>query len=242
MGLKRFLKTCTPNLRIEVVKVFNGLDNVNFFCSWSGGKDSCLALHRAVKQGGVPRFLLTTMHESCALSRGHGIPLGVIEAQADSLGVPLFIRSTSWEDYEENFSSELLVIKEKGVTAGVFGDIDLEEHREWVERVCAAQGMEAFLPLWGGDRNSLLNEFLSAGFSAVIVAVREGLLGREYLGRVLDADLVSELEGEGVDVSGENGEYHTFVTNGPLFSRPIVLQPGIQFKRDDVWSLEVSLA
>ncbi len=218
------------------------LNRINFFCSWSGGKDSCLALHRAVEQGGVPRFLLTTMHESGAHSRGHGVPLDAIEAQAESLGIPLCIRSTSWEDYEENFSSELKIIKERGVTAGVFGDIDLEEHRGWVERVCAVQGMEAFLPLWGGERNSLLDEFLGSGFSAVIVAVREGLLGRKYLGRVLDPGLVSELKEEGVDVSGENGEYHTFVTDGPLFSRPVVIQPGGHFKRDGVWSLEVSLA
>jgi uncharacterized protein (TIGR00290 family) len=218
------------------------LDDVHFFCSWSGGKDSCLALYRAMKQGGVPRFLLTTMHEAGDRSRGHGVPLGVIEAQADSLDLPLRVRSTSWENYEKNFSSELRGIKDRGVTAGVFGDIDVEDHREWVERVCADQGMEAFLPLWGGSRDSLLDEFLGAGFSAVIVAVREGLLGREYLGRVLGPDLVNELREEGVDVSGENGEYHTLVTDGPLFSRPVNLSHGGHIKRDGVWTLDLSLA
>ena len=224
------------------MKDFNALDKTDFFCSWSGGKDSCLALHRAVERGGVPRFLLTTMHESGARSRGHGVTLDVIEAQAESLGIPLCAPPTSWEDYEENYSSELRGIREKGVTVGVFGDIDLGEHREWVERVCAALGMKALLPLWGEERESLLDEFLREGFRAVIVAVREGLLGREYLGRALDASLVSELKKEGVDVSGENGEYHTLVTAGPLFSRPVVLKTGDHFKRDNVWSLEVSLA
>lgn len=217
-------------------------ENVHFFCSWSGGKDSCLALYRAVRQGGVPRFLLTTADESEERSRGHGVPLDVIEDQAESLGVPLRVCRTSWEGYEGNFSSELRGLKEMGMSVGVFGDIDVEEHREWVERVCAAQGMGAFLPLWGEKRDSLLDELLGAGFSAVIVAVREGILGREYLGRTLDAEIAGELGEAGVDVSGENGEYHTLVTDGPLFARPVILRHGGHVKRDGVWFLEVSLA
>lgn len=215
---------------------------IPFFCSWSGGKDSCLALHRAIRDGGLPRFLLTTLEESGERSRGHGIPLRVIEAQAESLGIPLYVRATSWEDYEENFSSVLRELRDRGIEAGVFGDINIEGHREWVERVCQSHGMHSFLPLWGEKRAILLEELVGAGFKATIVAVREGALAREYLGRTLDLDLVGELRDAGVDVSGENGEYHTVVTDGPLFSRPVPLEHGGYVHRDGVWFLEVSQA
>ena len=109
--------------------------NSPFFCSWSGGKDSCLALYNAICQGGKPRFLLTMLVEDGKRSRAHGLPVTVLEKQDSAMGIPLRVRSTSWDDYEQTFISALMEFKKDGVQAGVFGDIDLEAHLQWTQRV-----------------------------------------------------------------------------------------------------------
>ncbi len=195
-----------------------------FFCSWSGGKDSCFALYHAVQGGGVPERLVTMMTEDGSRNRAHGLPLAFLQAQADSLGIPLVVRGTSWEDYEEDFLSVIRDFTRQEIDSGVFGDIDLEGHREWVERVCSAVGMQAFEPLWKRDRRALLEEFLRVGFRATIVSVKDGVLDRAFLGKTLDADLVDDLEKAGIDASGEEGEYHTAVTDGPIFTEPVPLR------------------
>lgn len=211
----------------------------HLFSSWSGGKDSCLALYRAVRAGGRPKALLTMLTEDGRRSRGHGLPVSVLERQASALGLELVTRPASWEGYEDAFRDALRELKGRGIGRGVFGDIDLEEHCEWVERVCGSEGVHAHLPLWKEDREALLEEFISVGFKAMIVSVRQGWLDRSYLGRALTRDLVEELEMKGVDVSGEAGEYHTMVTDGPLFSRPLsIIVAGCEF-HDGYWFLDV---
>jgi uncharacterized protein (TIGR00290 family) len=168
-----------------------------FFCSWSGGKDAYLALH--------------------------GLPLALLEAQAAALGIPLVIRATTWEDYEATFVSALHELRKEGVEAGVFGDIDLEGHRIWVEGVCEVAGMSCHLPLWREPRRKLVGEMLSAGVVATIVVVDASRLSADFLGRELDDDLIARLEEEGVDVCGEEGEYHTVVTAAPLFTATVPL-------------------
>ncbi|HEX9907780.1 MAG TPA: diphthine--ammonia ligase [Thermoplasmata archaeon] len=210
-----------------------------FFCSWSGGKDCTLALFRAVNRGGIPNTLLTMLTEDGTRSRAHGLPLSFIKSQADSLGLSLVTRSTSWDDYEGSFISALAELREGGIEAGVFGDIDLGEHREWVERVCAEVGIEAYLPLWKEDRKSLMTDLLSYGFNAVIISVKDGTLEQDMLGRELNQKLVKELDLQGIDVSGEAGEYHTAVTSGPLFSKPLPLRTKGKVLRDGYWVLDV---
>ena len=192
-----------------------------FFCSWSGGKDSCLALHRMLVAGHRPRRLLTMLDESGARSHSHGLRPEVRRAQAGALGLPITFRSASWEDYETRFLDALAELKRAGLSAGVFGDIDVDAHRRWVERVSAEAGTTAHEPLWKCARRALLAEFLAAGFAARIVVVKESALDESFLGRTLDAGLVAEFEARGIDPSGENGEYHTVVTDGPVFSRPL---------------------
>ncbi len=109
----------------------------------------------------------------------------------------------------------------RGIRAGIFGDIDIEDHRKWEERVCGAAGLSASLPLWQADRAGLLDEFISAGFRAMIVTVEKKRMDESRLGHTLDADAFKELQKAGVDASGENGEYHTFVFDGPIFSRQV---------------------
>ena len=109
-----------------------------FFCSWSGGKDAYLAFARAVAAGGRPEALVCMLHEDGDRSRGHGLPVELLEAQAEALGIPLVTRATTWDEYEATYISVLHELRAQGVEAGVFGDIDLEGHRVWVEEVCEA--------------------------------------------------------------------------------------------------------
>lgn len=201
---------------------------VPFVCSWSGGKDSCLALYRSITVGAEPKSLLSILREDGARSRSHGLPREVLQAQADSLGIPLLTKTASWSDYESTFIAALQELKASGIEAGVFGDIDIDDHRLWEEKVCDAAGIQAYLPLWKGSRLALLGEFLVLGFEATIVTVNSEKLDQTYLGRVIDLELVQELAGLGIDPSGEGGEYHTVVTNGPIFSEPVQLEIGEQ--------------
>lgn len=216
-------------------------EGVPFVCSWSGGKDSCLALYRALRAGAKPAFLLSMLREDGARSRSHGLMPEILQAQAASLGIPLITRNTSWADYEAVFIAALRDLREAGVPAGVFGDIDLEEHRLWEEKVCSSAGIEAILPLWKTPRLALLDEFLALGFEATIVATNDEKLGQDYLGRLLDRDLVRELERLGIDPSGEEGEYHTVVTDGPIFSEPLVLGLREGMFHSGYWFLDVMI-
>ncbi|MBU1158325.1 MAG: diphthine--ammonia ligase [Candidatus Thermoplasmatota archaeon] len=210
-----------------------------FFCSWSGGKDSALALFHAIELGASPRNLLTMLIETGDRSRGHGLPVSVIDSQARAMGIPLMTRNASWEGYEGQFKDALDELKKLGITHGVFGDIDLEGHREWVERVTLEKGMKAALPLWKMGRRELLAEFFAMGFEARIVSVKDGVLDKSYLGKELTPSVVSEIEAIGIDAAGENGEYHTVVTDGPMFSYPIRLDSKEIVSRDGYHFLSV---
>ncbi len=212
------------------------------FCSWSGGKDSCFALYRAIREGCLVRLLFTMLSEEGNGSRSHGLSIDILKAQSQALGIPLVSGAATWDGYEEQFTLALKRFRDSGIRTGVFGDIDIEGHREWVERVCASTGMEAYLPLWRSPRRDLLNDFLEKGFKAILVSVKDGTLDRDLLGRVLTKDLVREIEGCGVDASGEQGEFHTVVTAGPLFSGEVRLDLGNQAFHDGYWFQEVSLS
>jgi uncharacterized protein (TIGR00290 family) len=219
-----------------------GLSGRRFFCSWSGGKDAYLALRRAVAAGGEPAALVCMLEENGAVSRGHGLPLAVLRAQAASLGVPLLAGSTSWEGYEECYVAALRVLRGKGVEAGVFGDIDLQGHRDWVEGVCRQVGMSCHLPLWQSPREALVRELIDSGATATIVATKEVRLDRGFLGRRFDDDLLSELREANVDLCGEEGEYHTAVTDGPLFREPVPMEWHGRARRDGHWVLDFAAA
>ena len=212
-----------------------------FFCSWSGGKDAYLALQRAILQGGRPAALLCMLHEDGLVSRGHGLPLALLREQAAALGIPLVTRATTWGGYEATYVSVLHELRAQGVEAGVFGDIDLQAHRDWVEGVCAVAGMTCHLPLWQEPRRRLLDELLAGGVRATIVAVDSSNLGADYLGLELCGAVITRLEAAGVDACGEEGEYHTMVTLAPLFSAPVPLRwDGIE-ERDGHWLLRYAV-
>jgi uncharacterized protein (TIGR00290 family) len=206
--------------------------NAPFWVSWSGGKDCCLALHRALQSGAACRGLLCALDEDGARSRSHALRPQVLAAQAQAMGLPLHLIRASWQTYEREFLGALSEMRASGVRDIVFGDIDLQDHRDWEEKVCSEAGVRAHLPLWQAERRAdsraarreLLAEFFNAGFEATVVAVREDRLGREFLGRSFDWRFVEEIELMGCDACGEKGEFHTLVTNGPIFQRPLSIQ------------------
>ncbi|RZT94992.1 diphthine--ammonia ligase [Rivibacter subsaxonicus] len=190
------------------------------FCSWSGGKDSMLALHRSLDAGVRVEALLTMFDESGARSRSHGVPPALMRAQAQSLGIPLVEGRAGWSDYEAVFTQQLRTFAAEGLTHGVFGDIDLQPHRDWEEKVCAGAGLEALLPLWQQPRRALVDELLALGYRSRVVCVDARYLDASFCGREFDAAFIADLP-PGVDACGENGEFHTFVFDGPRFARPV---------------------
>lgn len=204
-----------------MVKVNNPQNMKEVIVSWSGGKDSCLSLYYALKQGGIPKRLITMLIENGERSRSHGLSLNLLKKQSESLNIPLDTYATSWEDYETNFIRALKEMKESGIHIGVFGDIDIDDHKKWVKKVCHKTNISAYLPLWKNPRRKIVNEFIDCGFKAIIVAVKDKLLVKELLSRELSKDLIKILEKRGVDPAGENGEYHTMVTGGPIFTNDI---------------------
>lgn len=153
-------------------------------------------------------------------SRSHAVSLEVMRAQAASLNLKLVSPSASWQDYEQVFIEELKKLKAQNIEAAIFGDIDLQAHRDWEEKVCAAARIEAVLPLWNENRLDLVNEFLASGFRSVVICVNEKYLPKEFCGRVFDENFVRDLP-DGVDACGENGEFHTFVFDGASFKNPV---------------------
>lgn len=192
--------------------------------SWSGGKDSCFALMKTLenKEHSL-EVVLNMMNENGKVSRSHGLPLSILQQQADAIGVPLSGTPAAWSDYEEFYINTLKKLQKTYTTdAVVFGDIDLEPHREWEEKVCAASEHKALLPLWQQDRKELVYAMIDNGIKAIIVSCNTHL-GEAFLGREITRELVTELENAGVDACGENGEYHTAVIDCPLFSQAVVL-------------------
>lgn len=215
--------------------------NKDFFSSWSGGKDSCLALYKAIQQGGRPRCLFTMFAEDGLQSRSHGLSSAIIKAQAKALSIPLVIGNAAWDEYEKAFLEHLAVLKSQGVSDGVFGDIDLVPHRKWIEGVCGKHDIVPHLPLWLKGRRELLDDFIKAGFVAVIVVVKDDRLNESFLGRRLDWQTIDALEDAGVDLCGEEGEYHTVVIDGPVFAHKLPVEFGDITHHDGYSFLAVSL-
>ncbi len=189
----------------------------SFLCSWSGGKDSCYAFHIAAEQELNPVVLLTVLNEYGDRSRSHGITKEILEAQANALGLPIHFFESTWNDYEQLYIQNLKSLtKTYEVNAAVFGDIDIASHRAWEEKVSNEANIKAILPLWQKSRKQLVLEMIDYGVEAIIVSCNH-TLGSDYLGRVVDRELIKDLENLGVDVCGEQGEYHTLVINAPLF-------------------------
>jgi uncharacterized protein (TIGR00290 family) len=198
---------------------------VDAVVSFSGGKDSCLALWRARQAGMDVRAVINMLEETGERNRSHGVPRSLLEAQARALGVELVVPSASWRDYETRLSEALVDLKSRGFEVAVFGDIDLQAHRDWEEKVCARAGLECHLPLWHEQRQDLAREVLRLGFRAIVVCTDSRFLDDRFCGRLYDERFIADLP-DNVDVCGENGEFHTFVFDGPGFREPVRYEVG----------------
>ena len=195
----------------------------NYVVSWSGGKDGCMACYHARKSGRNVTRLVNFISENPKKVRFHGTNAGLIQVQAQAMGIDLLQPVTSWEQYERDFKQTIAGLKPQGVMGMVFGDIYLQEHLDWVQKVCGEIGVEALEPLWGRDTRDLLAEFIETGFEAVVICVKTDLVGREWVGRPVDRKFMDYLGAKGIDYCGEKGEYHTLVTYGPIFKQRVRL-------------------
>jgi uncharacterized protein (TIGR00290 family) len=212
------------------------------FCSWSGGKDSCLSLYRAIQENYEIKTLMTMCREDGLKSRSHGLSPEILTAQAKSLDLDLILCSATWDDYESVFKTQMSKFEREHYEAGIFGDIDLEPHKTWVLDALAHTEMIAHHPIWQESRRSLIEEFIDLGFEAIIVTVNTDLIDASFLGKTFNHELISELESVGVDACGENGEFHTVVTNGPIFKQPLNLKISDTIKKDQYLMLNLELA
>jgi diphthine-ammonia ligase len=216
---------------------------LRYAVSWSGGKDSALALWRLWQRHGPPQALVTTLIDDGSRTRSHHLRPEVLRAQVAALGLPLVEVATSLPDYRRNFGDSLARLREEtGISAAVFGDIDLEAHRSWFRAVCAEHALECLHPLWEEAREALLAEFLSAGFVTRIAALQEDKLDARLLGRVLDTAMLDEFRSAGIDLCGEKGEYHTVVVDGPCFTRPLALAEVGRERADGYCFVDFSLS
>jgi uncharacterized protein (TIGR00290 family) len=214
------------------------LRGATFVCSWSGGKDACLAFHRAVAAGGVPRALICLAREDRRTTLTHGVPIDLVQAQADSLGLPLDVCAGSWHDYELVWAQALQRQVEAGVEAAVFGDLFIARHRDWERRVCRGLGLRPLNPLWKESPRVLADELFATRTTALITCLLAEKLDASYLGREITPALLNEVEAAGADPFGEHGEYHTLVVDAELFARPIDARPVGEFLHDGHWYLD----
>ncbi len=216
------------------------------FVSWSGGKDCCLAGYRAAADGLDVGHLLNMVDGDGSRGWVHGLRVEVVGLQAEAMAIPLLQHRSTMDTYENDFHDALVSLKEHGITGGVFGDIEFDSHREWVTAQCRRAGLAPHLPIWNEPQEALLEEFIGAGFVAVVVAAEAERLGEKWLGRSLDLAALAELSelknSHGVHPAGEAGEYHTLVIDGPTFRRRIEILDSKHVLRKGYWFLDISRA
>ncbi|GAB3563672.1 diphthine--ammonia ligase [Spirosoma luteolum] len=198
------------------------------FC-WSGGKDSALALHRVQQAGAYEvRYLLTTVNDALARISMHGVREALLREQAMALGLPLLtarVTDSTYEGYERAMQQALETARAEGIETVIYGDIFLEDLRRYREASLAPLGMTAVFPLWQQNTHALIADFVAQGFRTVLCCTNDAWLGRDWVGAEIDATFAGRLPA-GVDPCGENGEYHTFCYDGPIFTRPVALTRG----------------
>lgn len=205
---------------------------------WSGGKDSCFACYKAIQQGYNVYSLLNFVNKDTKKSLSHGLSAELILSQVQTMEIPLIQKEITRQTYTAEFKKIITELKhQQGIEGIVFGDIYLQEHKDWIDKVCDELQVKPIMPLWNMDTNKLVDEFTSLGFEAIIVAVKANLVDKKWLGCNI-RDFSKELNNT-IDPSGERGEFHTFVTNGPLFKKQIVISKTKQIKNGDKWFLEI---
>ncbi|MCK5029000.1 MAG: diphthine--ammonia ligase [Bacteroidales bacterium] len=198
--------------------------------NWSGGKDSSLCLHQVLTEKSFDiQYLLTTLNGQNKRISMHGVAESLLDMQAKSIGLSLkkiFLpESPSMGEYDKLISNFLLKAKSEDINTSIFGDIFLEDLREYREKQLSKLGFIAEFPLWKRDTNEIAKDFIAKGFKTIIVSVDARFLDQSFAGRIFDEAFLNDLPEE-VDPCGENGEFHSFVFDGPIFKDPIPFKKG----------------
>jgi uncharacterized protein (TIGR00290 family) len=207
--------------------------------SWSGGKDSCLALYELQRSPDIHiESLLTTITRDFDRISMHGVRRALLERQAESLGVQLhkieISKAAGNDEYEAKMGEVFSLFRARGIETVAFGDLFLEDIRAYRERLLAKHGMKGIYPIWGRDTGRLIRDFIASGFKTAVVCVDPKQLDPSFVGRVIDENFLAKLPPH-VDPCGENGEFHTFVFDGPIFHAPVRFSFGEIVCRDSFW-------
>ncbi|WP_044403915.1 diphthine--ammonia ligase [Lacinutrix sp. Hel_I_90] len=211
------------------------MSNKTYF-NWSSGKDSALALYYLLQDSNYTiGKLVTSVNTHFNRVSMHGLPLNLLKAQTNAIGIPLqtigLPEQPSMEDYETIMTKVVSTLKAEGFTHSVFGDIFLEDLKRYRENNLAKFQIKTIFPLWKKDTRDLINEFLDLGFKAVIVCANAQYFSEDFVGQTITKELIENLPKE-VDVCGENGEFHTFCYDGPIFKRPVSFAIGEKVYRE----------
>jgi len=207
--------------------------------SWSGGKDSCLALYEIQKSTDYRvAALLTTVTRDYGRISMHGVRRVLLEKQAHSLGLPLhqvlITKGASNQEYETNLIEVVSAYRDQRIDSIVFGDLFLEDIKTYRDQFLARHDLLGIYPVWKRDTTEFIHEFIELGFKAVLTCVDSKALDQSFAGRIIDHDFLASLPAK-VDPCGENGEFHTFVYDGPNFARPVEFSVGETVSRDGFW-------
>lgn len=199
---------------------------MKFVMSYSCGKDSTIALHKMIEAGHKPVALIVMVNEEVDRSYFHGADREMLARYSKALGMPMILCPNDGENYHLAFEKGLKDAKALGAEAACFGDIDIDGNRQWEEERCEHTGLIPFFPLWQRGREENVHDIIILGYQCLIKSINSTILPRELLGRYIDAETVAIMKNSGIDICGENGEYHTLAVDGPIFKEPLKFQTG----------------
>lgn len=199
---------------------------MKFAMSYSCGKDSTLSLHRMLEAGHTPVALIVMVNEAVNRSFFHGADLPMLECYGESLQIPLILCPSNGDDYHLAFERGLAEARDRGAVAVCFGDIDIPENRRWEEERCSHTGLRPYFPLWQRGRAENVRDVIRLGYKCLIKSVNATLLPKSLLGQYIDESSISVMQQAGIDICGENGEYHTLTVGGPIFHTPLPFETG----------------
>lgn len=190
--------------------------------NWSSGKDSALALYYAMQNPDIDiKYLFSVINSDTNRIGMHEIPIKLLKRQADAIGIPLRLFRTNFDSsYANEINNEMKYFRSQKINTSIFGDIYFEELRKYREKKCNEVGFQTLFPLWGMPPLEIIHSFVSLGFKAIVVSVDESKISKTLLGRIIDTRFIEEYPKDS-DICGENGEYHSFVFDGPIFRRPV---------------------
>ena len=199
---------------------------MKFVMAYSCGKDSTLALHHMIQRGNEPVALITMVDQEEERSFFHGADYSMLREYEKALGIPVLITPTTGEKYHLAMEESLQKAVALGAEIACFGDLDIEDNRKWSEARCESAGIQSAFPLWQKDRSDNVYELVDLGYNCLIKSIKNTLLPKELLGKIMDRDVISIMGNCGIDICGENGEYHTLVVDGPIFQKPLAYKTG----------------